>query len=286
VGEVSVTGFSEPSARARLYRRLLPFFGLLGLLVLWQLGILLSSQSLLPGPMKVAASLVKLTIDGDLIRHVVASLFRVTWGYFIAVAVAIPLGLLLGWSSKGARAGVPIFQFLRPISPIAWIPISILWFGIGDLSSVFIIFLAVFWPMTMFSIEAAKNIHIKYVRAGRNFGLSTRDLLAKVIFPAALPQLLLGMRLSLGIAWLVMVAAEMIASTSGLGFLIIDARNAGNRYDLVIASMIIIGMIGVLLDVLMRRLGASRSMAWSYNRLSSQPTEGPIERRRSRRTLP
>lgn len=256
------------------YRRSLPFLGIVGLIGLWQLGILLSSQRLLPGPVEVVAAVVDLARRGDLLRHIVASLFRVTWGYLGAAVLAIPLGLLLGWYAKSERAAGPILQFLRPISPLAWIPISILWFGVGDLSAVFIIFLAVFWPVTMTSIEAARSIQLKYVRAGRNFGLSTRDLLFKVIYPAALPQLLLGLRLSLGIAWLVMVAAEMIAVDSGLGFLIIDARNAGNRYDQVVAGILVIGLIGLVLDVFMRRLQASRALAWSVNRLSDAPTGG------------
>ncbi|MBA3540904.1 MAG: ABC transporter permease [Deltaproteobacteria bacterium] len=272
------------AARARLYRQALPYLGILGLLIAWQLGILISQQTLLPGPLTVAASLVHLAVDGHLFSHIVASLFRVTWGYVLAAVVAIPLGLLLGWSVRSGRAAGPILQFLRPISPIAWTPLAILFFGIGDLSTVFIIFIAVLWPLAMSSIEAAMTVNIKFVRAGRNFGLSTRALLFKIILSAALPQLILGMRLSLGIAWLVMVAGEMIASHSGLGFLIIDARNAGNRYDEVIAGMIVIGVLGVLLDTLMRRLQASRALAWNYNRLTSDPTtEGPLERRRARR---
>ena len=271
---------------SRLRRFALPFAGLAGLVIVWDLAIRASSQTLLPGPAAVLAAIVDMTASGELVRHVVASLFRVTWGFLTAAVLAIPLGLLLGWFRRGERAGGPILQLLRPISPLAWIPLAILWFGVGDLSSVFVIFLAVFCPLTLSAVESARNIPVKFVHAGRNFGLPTRDVLLRVIFPAALPQLLLGLRLALGIAWLVVVAAEMIAVDSGLGFLIVDARNAGNRYDQVVAGMVLIGLIGVGLDLVMRRLQASRSLAWSFNLIATTdaPTEGPIERRRFRRS--
>jgi NitT/TauT family transport system permease protein len=113
-------------------------------------------------------------------------------------------------------------------------------------------------------MNAVRGVDLVHVNAGRNFGLRAPELLRRVIYPAILPQLLVGLRLSLGIAWLVVVAAEMIAVSSGLGFLIIDARNAGNRYDLVVAGMVLIGVIGIALDALMRGLERSKAMAWGY----------------------
>ena len=172
-----------------------------------------------------------------------------TWGYLLAVVTAIPLGLLLGWYRRGEQALNPILQLLRPISPLAWIPISILWFGVGDLAAIFLIFLASFLPLTVAAMNAVRNVPPTLLRAGRNFGLSNRRLLVDVILPAALPQLIVALRISLGVAWLVVVAAEMIAVNSGLGFLIVDARNAGNRYDLVVAGMVMIGLIGLVLDL-------------------------------------
>lgn len=264
-----------------LYRRALPWLGLLALVLAWQVGIWISSQTLLPGPIGVARALGKLILNGELLRHTVASLFRVTWGYLLGVAVAIPLGLLAGWRAGAGRALGPTIQLVRPISPLAWIPLAILWFGVGDLSAVFIIFIAVLWPMTLSAMEAASNLHIKYVRAGRNFGLSPRELLFRVILPATLPQLLLGMRVALGIAWIVVVAAEMIAVDSGLGFLIVDARNAGDAYDVVLAGVVAIGVVGYLLDAAMRTLQTRRELAWSVNRLvEAAPTIRPLDRRR------
>src|SRR5690349_22148267 len=220
--------------------------------------------SLIPGPVVVARAIGELAVRGLLVKYVVASLFRVTWGYLAALVIAIPLGLTLGMVSLGEMAINPMLQLLRPISPLAWIPIAILWFGVGDVSAMFLIFLASVLPLTMTTVHAVHNIEAVHLSAGRNFGLTSRELVRSVIFPAILPQLIVGMRITLGIAWLVVVAAEMIAVNSGLGFLIIDARNAGNRYDLVVAGMILIGVIGVGLDYLMRSLERLPGVRWGY----------------------
>ncbi|MEP7122732.1 MAG: ABC transporter permease [Byssovorax sp.] len=244
-------------------RRLLPFSGLL-LLVLWSVAVRSSRSSLLPGPWAVGRGLVELASRGLLFRYLVASLFRVTWGYFGAVALAIPVGVALGWYGRVDRMLSPLFQLLRPISPLAWIPLAILWFGVGDTPAIFIIFLGSFFPMVLTTAAAVRNISTVHINVARNFGLSPADVLRKLILPAILPKLIVGLRLSLGIAWLVVVAAEMIAVNSGLGFLIIDARNAGNRYDLVIAGMVMIGSTGLLLDIGMRRLERLRRLRWGY----------------------
>jgi len=236
----------------------LSVIGLVGLVVAWSVGIRLAGQTILPGPYRVVLGLVDLAKRGVLLRHVVASLFRVTWGYGLAVLVGIPLGLSLGWWRRGELALNPLLQILRPISPLAWIPVSILWFGVGDLSAVFIIFLGSVLPLTMSAMNAVASVPEVHVRAGRNFGLSSSEVLTQIVFPSVIPQLVVGMRLALGVAWLVVVAAEMIAVNSGLGFLIVDARNAGDRYDLVVAGMLMIGVIGLLLDLGMRRLEAAQ----------------------------
>lgn len=252
------------------WRKILPFTGLAALVLLWDVALRLSAgPRLLPLPAEVAGAIVELAERGFLVKHVVASLFRVTWGYLAAVVVGIPLGVVLGWNRAGGLALAPILEILRPISPLAWIPIAILWFGVGDLSAVFIIFLASLFPLALTAMNAVRGVELVHVNAGRNFGLAPAELLRRVIYPAILPQILVGMRLSLGIAWLVVVAAEMMAVSSGLGFLIVDARNAGNRYDLVVAGMVLIGVIGLGLDVLMRRLERSKAMAWGYSRIEA-----------------
>jgi NitT/TauT family transport system permease protein len=248
----------------RVPPRLRPVLCVAGLLVIWQLSIGDRPGQLLPTPLAVGRGFVELLERGLLLRYIVASLFRVTWGFGLAVLVAIPLGLTIGFSRRGTLALNPLIQILRPISPLAWIPIAILWFGLGDAAAVFLIFLASVLPLTLTAMAAAANVPDVHVHAGRNFGLTRFAIVARVLFPATLPQLLIGLRLTLGIAWLVVVAAEMIAVNSGLGFLIVDARNAGNRYDLVVAGMVAIGAIGLLLDSAMRRLERTRSAGWAY----------------------
>ena len=143
---------------------------------------------------------------------------------------------------------------------------AILWFGVSDLAPIFLIFLASLFPITTAAMAAVQNIQLVYIRAARNFGIRGLELFKKVVFPAALPQILTGLRLALGVAWLVVVAAEMIAVNSGLGYLIIDARNAGKRYDLVVAGMAMIGLIGLGLDWLVRRMETLDEVRWGLSR--------------------
>jgi NitT/TauT family transport system permease protein len=245
--------------------RLRPFALIAALLLLWQIAITRHPTQLLPGPWAVVTGLGELLQHGLLLKYIVASLFRVTWGFVLAVVLAVPLGLMIGWNRRANMAFNPLIQLLRPISPLAWIPIAILWFGVGDLAAIFLIFLGCVFPLLLTTINAVQSIPAVYLNAGRNFGLSPAAVVARVLFPAVIPQLIIGMRITLGVGWLVVVAAEMIAVNSGLGFLIVDARNAGNRYDLVVAGMVIIGLIGLLLDVGMHSLQQFKSLRWSYS---------------------
>ncbi|HEX8618719.1 MAG TPA: ABC transporter permease, partial [Thermoanaerobaculia bacterium] len=173
-------------------------------------------------------------------------------------------GLALGWWSPLARAANPLIQMLRPISPLAWMPLAVIWFGVSNVAPIFLIFLASFFPIVLATMNGVRNVPPVYVQAGRNFGLSTRALIAKVVFPAVMPRILVGLRIAFGVAWIVLVAAEMIAVDSGLGYLIIDSRNAGKRYDLVVGGMLTIGFIGLLLDALLQRLERLRFVRWAF----------------------
>jgi NitT/TauT family transport system permease protein len=255
---------SRPPAGRRGRSGLAAVSGLAALVALWALAIRAAPGTILPSPWAVAKAIVALAQSGLLVRHVVASLFRVTWGYLPAVAAALPTGIYLGTRRYGEMAVGPLLELLRPISPLAWIPLAILFFGVGDLAAVAIIFIASFLPLTLTVINGVQRIPPVFLRAGRNFGLGGRGLVRAVILPALLPELVLGLRLTLGIAWLVVVAAEMIAVNSGLGFLIVDARNAGNRYDLVVAGMVLIGVTGLALDAGMRRLERLPALRWGY----------------------
>jgi NitT/TauT family transport system permease protein len=235
------------------------------LLLLWQIALTWRPSHILPTPWAVATGIVELLQHGLLANYVVASLFRVTWGFALAVVLAVPLGLAIGWNRQADMAFHPLVEVLRPISPLAWIPLAILWFGVGDLAAIFLIFLGCFFPLLLTAMNAVQSIPAMYLNAGRNFGLPPVSMVARILFPAVLPQLIVGMRITLGVGWLVVVAAEMISVNSGLGFLIVDARNAGNRYDLVVAGMVIIGLIGLLLDIGMRSLERLKSLRWSYS---------------------
>jgi NitT/TauT family transport system permease protein len=234
------------------------------LLATWWLVVVETHSVIFPTPWQVVAGTAELIRDGTLFTHIGASLMRVGIGFSLAVLVSVPLGLWLGWV-KGAYSTLnPLFQILRPISPIAWIPIAILWFGVGNASPIYLIFISSVFPMIVQTTAGVHTIERRYLRAAQNFGVSRYTLFRQVVIPAVLPQIIVGMRIGLGVAWLVVVAAEMIALRSGLGFLIIDSRNAGNRYDLVIAGMIIIGLIGLMLDGVMRLLEGLKSVRWRY----------------------
>jgi NitT/TauT family transport system permease protein len=233
-------------------------------LFFWDTAVRVAASEVFPRPMEVVRGIGELAQKGLLLKYIVASLFRVTWGFGLAVLIGVPFGLFLGWFRRAYQAFNPMIQIFRPISPIAWIPVAILWFGITDIAPIFLIFLASVFPITVSASAAVQNMQPVYLRAAQNFGLSRLELFRHVIFPSCLPQIITGLRIALGIAWLVVVAAEMIAVNSGLGYLIIDARNAGKRYDLVVAGMVMIGLIGLVLDLLVRRLETFDEVRWGY----------------------
>jgi NitT/TauT family transport system permease protein len=236
------------------------------LLAIWWFLVARNESHIFPTPLGVATGAWELVEDGTLWEHIGASLARVAAGFLIALLVAVPLGLWMGWVSGAYYTLNPLFQMLRPISPIAWIPVAILWFGVGNTSPIFLIFISSVFPMIVQTTVGVRTIDRRYLRAAANFGVSKSTLFRKVVLPAVLPEIIVGMRIGLGVAWLVVVAAEMIALRSGLGYLIMDSRNAGNRYDLVIASMIIIGVIGLLLDGATRLLEGMKTVKWRYVR--------------------
>jgi len=243
----------------------LPSVAVISLLIaVWWAVVVATGSVIFPTPWQVVTGTIELVRDGTLWEHIGASLLRVGTGFALAVAFAVPLGLWMGWVRGAFVTLNPLFQILRPISPIAWIPIAILWFGVGDASPIYLIFISSVFPMIVQTTSGVHTIEKRYLWAAENFGVSRYTLFSQVVIPAVLPQIIVGMRVGLGVAWLVVVAAEMIALHSGLGYLIIDSRNAGNRYDLVIAGMIIIGLIGLMLDGAMRLLEELKSVRWRY----------------------
>lgn len=220
--------------------------------------------------------------DGTLVRYTIASVYRVAIGFLLAAGIGIPLGLWAGWNLRGFQALNPLIQALRPISPIAWIPIAILWFGVKDASAIFLIALASFFPIATGAMTAVRTIPIVYVRSAQNFGLEGFELFRRIVLPASMPQIVTSLRFALGIAWMVIVAAEMIAVDSGLGYLVMDARNA-NYYDRVVGAMITIGIIGILLDLGMRRLETLDEVRWGFPQQRDDVTDerGRVARKKA-----
>ena len=219
------------------------------------------NEKVFPGPLIVFQAFWVLLLDGSLLKHTVASLYRVTVGFYLAAALGIPLGIFIGRVMLARNLLNPIIQFLKPISPLAWIPLAMLWFGIGDKPAIFLIFLACFFPLIVSTTIAVVSINKVYFQVASNFNFNHIENLSKVIVPAIIPDLVTALRLTVSIAWLVVVAAEMIAVQSGLGFLILDSRNA-LRMDYVMVGMIVIGMIGLLLDFVVKQLGNGKASVW------------------------
>jgi NitT/TauT family transport system permease protein len=252
------------SRRARLDALLLPALTGLAALAVWQVAVTASHATTFPAPLAVARGFAELARRGVLLPYVGDSLLRVASGFGLALLVGVPVGLAMGWYPWLSQALNPVVQVLRPISPLAWIPVAIVLFGITNLATIFLIFLASLFPIVVASANGVRGVPRMYLQAGSNFGLPPAALFRRVLFPAALPQVLAGLRVALGVSWLVVVAAEMIAVDSGLGYLVIDARNAGKRYDLVIAAILLIGGIGLVLDVLARRIERLPRVRWGF----------------------
>jgi NitT/TauT family transport system permease protein len=244
----------------------LPLLAAAAVIGAWQAAVQLSHTKIFPPPLAVARAFGELARRGVLLSYIRDSLLRVGAGYLLALALGLPAGLAMGLSAGLARALNPVIQLLRPISPLAWIPVSIVLFGVHDLAAIFLIFLASLFPIVVAAMNGVQGVPPVYLQAARNFGLSRGAMLRRVLLPAALPRILVGLRVALGISWLVVVAAEMIAVDSGLGYLVIDARNAGKRYDLVLAAILLIGIIGLALDLLARRIEGLRSVRWGFLR--------------------
>ena len=252
---------------ARLQNWVLPLAVVAVLLALW-FGVAaagLFHASALPGPIAVWKGFGEEFRTGRLFRDIVTSLYRVSVGFGLAVAFGLPTGVWLGERAKPRTAFLPAMNFFRNLSPLAWIPFSILWFGVGDTSAIFLIFLAAYFPVVLATMSAVAGIPRVYYRVAQNYGLRGTDRLFQVTLPAIMPEVITTLRMSAGLCWLVVVAAEMIAGRDGLGFAIMDSRN-GLRTDLLVVDMIAIGLIGVALDRVLLRLTRIPSVRWGYER--------------------
>lgn len=219
------------------------------LVVVWQFIIIIGDYDavLFPPPIKVWEGIVSLIRDGTLFTHFQVSLYRFLAGYLSAVIAAVLLGLILGRLPLLWNVLDPVAQIIRPVSPIAWSPFIVLWFGIGDIPAIVIIFIAAFFPVLLSTVSAVRKVDKNYLKVAQNLEIKDFKLLTKIIFPAAFPYIANGLHIAVGTAWIFLVAGEMVGAQSGLGYLIIDARNS-MRLDLVMAGIVFIGISGLLLD--------------------------------------
>jgi NitT/TauT family transport system permease protein len=221
-------------------------------------------ESSFPSPNSVLPGFVEKLQHGELFDDIVASLYRVTFGFCLSVALGIPFGLWLGLRATARTALLPAVNFFRSLSPLAWIPFAIMWFGIGDRPSIFLIFMTAFFPVVLSTCVAVAGIPTVLFRVGRDYEMNGIEFLTGVTIPAIMPQIITSLRVTAGLSWVVVVAAEMIAGRDGLGFLIWDARNQ-LRPDLVVVGMILIGCIGVIIDRLLAQLTRIPSVRWGYD---------------------
>jgi NitT/TauT family transport system permease protein len=237
------------------------------IVVIWWLVAALGMfpPSTFPSPLAVVLGFGEEVRSGRLLSDLIASLFRVGAGFTLAAICGVPLGLWMGVQAKVRAALLPLVNFFRSLSPLAWIPFAILWFGIGDAPAVFLIFMTTFFPIVLSTTVAVASIPSIYFMVGRDHGFSQRELIRQVVLPAIAPQIITALRMTAGLAWLVVVAAEMIAGRDGLGFAIWDARN-GLRMDLLVSGMVVIGVIGMVLDRVLTRLTNIPSVRWAYER--------------------
>jgi ABC-type nitrate/sulfonate/bicarbonate transport system permease component len=256
----------RPSYRllARLLRTIRGLTLLIVLLATWQyvsVAVLNdTTRNLLPPPTAVLKAAWQLILSGELLSNLVASVKRELIAFLWAL-IAIPLGIAMSWWRLVEEQFNPLMEILRPVPPLAWIPLSILWFGIGDTQNQFIIFLGIFFPILLNTVTGVKAIEPNLIRAARCLGAGELSILGRIALRAALPQILAGVRIGLGVGWMALVAAELVGAMSGLGFMINDARSV-LRTDVIIVGMATIGLVGLCIDIALRLL-MKRLLPWS-----------------------
>lgn len=247
----------EQLTRTQLWR--LTSLGALAFLAFWYVARLLqfAPPQFLPMPHEVLDKLWSLMhspfAGATLPQHMQASLQRFGMGFGLAALVGIPLGLAMGWFRVLDDIVTPIFDCLRFIAPVAWVPFAALWFGTGVGGPTMIIFAGAFPPCLINSYRGAKNVDVRFLEAASMLGASSLKTITEVLFPAAVPSIIAGLRIGAGLGWLSLVGAELIVASSGMGNLIVRAQSA-IATDTVMAGMVAIGMVGVVIDVLIRRL--------------------------------
>ena len=248
------------SARAILVRAA-PVLACLGLLAVWQIASLMLNNDSFPTAIEAICAIPSILGDKESLINILASLRRMATGFALAVAVSIPLGLMMGRSRAVASFFNPLLMVIYPVPKAALMPIIMLWLGVGDIAKTLVIFLGVSLPVIYHSFAGAKAVEEKMLWSGAAMGLSAPQRLVRIVLPAALPEILTGCRTGLVLALITMITSEMIARQSGAGNILFNALDMG-QYDTVFAMIIIVGAMGIGLDALFERLRA-RLVKWS-----------------------
>lgn len=253
--------------KSRLLRLTLPVLVLIGVILIWYLvaHFQLFPAYAFPSPYDVLLSFREELAAGRLVNDIIASLWRVAIGFTLSAILGIPVGLYLGQYLHARQAFISMLNFFRFLSPLAWIPFAILWFHIGDKPAIFLIFMATFFPLVLATMVAVASIPSIYFRVAKDYHYKGVELLTRVTFPAVLPQVITALRVSYGISWVVIVAAEMVGCQDGLGYGIWEARN-GLRLDSAVCYMIVIGLLGMGIDRLLAQLTKLPGVRWGYER--------------------
>ena len=249
----------EKSTKTKIgYWILLP----VAILTIWQLADMYGMIK--PYSMPSLRAIVNVTVDyfrnGKLLENITVSFIRVIEGFAVALGTGLLLGVLVSIFPKLEVLFDLLIQIVRPIPPIAWIPLAVLWFGIGQESKIFIIFLGAFFPIFVNTVDGIQSINPGYFELSAVYEVSKKELVTKVVVPGALPQIMTGIRLGIGNAWVCVVAAEMIGAVSGVGFMLADGRSL-SRPDVVVLGMLIVGIVGKLMDDLLKVV-RSKSIRW------------------------
>jgi sulfonate transport system permease protein len=215
----------------------------------------------MPPPEDIVITAVEFYNDGTLLKHIKASFIRVIEGFGIALILALILGVAIGLSRRFEKLTDSVLQIIKPIPPIAWIPLAILWFGIGEASKIYIIAVGAFFPILVNTVEGIKNIDSRYLELARVYEVQRSRVIWRVILPGALPFIMVGIRLGLGMGWICVVAAEMIAAESGIGYMLNDGRNFA-RPEMVILGMVVIGITGKIMDDILRYI-SKKVIRWN-----------------------
>jgi ABC-type nitrate/sulfonate/bicarbonate transport system permease component len=237
----------------------LTFIGAASFVLLWS-GVAVygvTQRAFLPTPWEVVARFANLVVEPfagfTLLEHLLSSFQRFAMGFVIAVMVGIPSGLLMAWFPWVDRIASPVFDAVRFVAPIAWVPFAALWFGTGIGGPVLIIFMGAFPPVLINTYRGAKNVDRTYIEAARMLGASNLRTMTHVLLPAAIPSIVAGLRISAGLGWQSLVGAELIVASSGVGYLMVKGQ-ASISTSTVMSGMAAIGIVGVLIDISLRRV--------------------------------